>query len=200
MRIRFTPGDEIMVPLPGSGWLHVKMFETPLVEAPWGARILFCPVPKRAEWIANANSLGMKILTVSPRWSVQEVFDKLAAAFPRNFRLWNSGRDLVMTRGGIGLTLQSPQTAIVETAGKKTVPLVWTRQTPAVPQLPQGLHQVLEEPPSRSSNSTPSTNSPACPPGRAIPSTCPWPRTWTLSGPSPRRIPRPSSARISRPT
>lgn len=145
MRFRFTPGDEIMFPLPGAGWLHVKMFETPLVEAPWGARILFCPVPKSAEWIENANRLGMKILTVSPRWSVQEVFDKLAAAFPRNFRLWNSGRDLVMTRGGIGLTLQSPQTAIVETAGKKTVHLVWTRQTPAVPQLPQGLHEVLEE-------------------------------------------------------
>ncbi len=145
MRFRFMPGDESMFPMPGSGWLHVKMFETPLAEAPWGARILFCPVPKGAEWIEKANRLGMKVLTVSPRWSAQEVFDKLAAAFPRNFRLWNSGRDLVLTRGGIGLTLQAPQMAIVEAGGKKTVNMVWARQTPGEPHLPQGLHEVLEE-------------------------------------------------------
>ena len=145
MRFRFMPGDESMFPLPGSGWLHVKLFETPLVEAPWGDRILFCPVPKSAEWIENANSLGMRILTISPRWSLQEILDKIEAAFPRHFRLWNSGRDMVLTRDGIGLTLQAPQTAIVESGGVKTIHVVWARQTPGESHLPQGLHEVLEE-------------------------------------------------------
>lgn len=145
MRFRFMPGDESMFPLPGSGWLHVKMFETPLVETPWGARILFCPVPKSAEWIEGANRLGMKVCTVSPNWSLQEVLEKTAAAFPGEFRLWRAGRDMVLTRGGIGLTLQAPQMALVEQDGKKTVNLVWARQTPGEAQLPQGLHEVLEE-------------------------------------------------------
>jgi murein DD-endopeptidase MepM/ murein hydrolase activator NlpD len=145
MRFRFMPGDESMFPLPGSGWLHVKMFETPLAETPWGARILFCPVPKSAEWIEGANRLGMKVCTISPNWSLQEVLEKVAAAFPDKFRLWGAGRDMVLTRGGIGLTLQAPQMAISEQGGKKTVNLVWARQTPGEAQLPQGLHEVLEE-------------------------------------------------------
>ena len=145
MRFRFMPGDESMFPLPDSGWLHVKLFETPLVETPWGDRILFCPVPKSAEWIGNANRLGLRILTISPRWSLQEILDKTEAAFPRHFRLWNSGRDMVLTRGGIGLTLQTPQMAIVEAGGEKTVHVLWARQTPGEAHLPQGLHEVLEE-------------------------------------------------------
>lgn len=145
MRFRFMPGDESMFPMPDSGWLHVKLFETPMVETPWGGRILFCPVPKSADWIEKANRLNMRVLTVSPRWSVDEVLDKIAAAFPRNFRLWTSGRELVLTRDGIGLTLNSPQTVILERNGEKIIHLIWTRQTPGESQLPQGLHEVLEE-------------------------------------------------------
>ncbi|GAB6111700.1 type IV pilus assembly protein FimV [Desulfomicrobium salsuginis] len=145
MRFTFMPGDESMFPLPGSGWLHVKLFETPLVEAPWGDKILFCPVPKSADWIANANKLGMKVCTVSPRWSLQEVLEKVAQASPRAFRLWSADRDLVLTRSGVGLTLQSPQMAIVDMGGRKTVNMVWARQTPGESPLPQGLHEVLDE-------------------------------------------------------
>lgn len=145
MRFGFMPGDESMFPLPGSGWLHVKLFETPLVEAPWGDKILFCPVPKSADWVANANKLGMKVCTVSPRWSLPEVLEKLAQTFPGNFRLWSADRDLVLTRSGVGLTLQSPQMAIVNMGGRKTVNMVWARQTPGESPLPQGLHEVLDE-------------------------------------------------------
>lgn len=145
MRFAFMPGDESMFPLPGSGWLHVKLFETPLVEAPWGDKILFCPVPKSADWVANANKLGMKVCTVSPRWSLQEVLEKVAQTFPRHFRLWSAERDLVLTRSGVGLTLQSPQMAIVDMGGRKTVNMVWARQTPGESPLPQGLHEVLDE-------------------------------------------------------
>ncbi len=145
MRFAFMPGDESMFPLPGSGWLHVKLFETPLVEAPWGDKILFCPVPKSADWIANANRLGMKVCTISPRWSLQEVLDKVAQTFPNHFRLWSAERDLVLTRSGVGLTLQSPHMAIVDMSGKKTVNMVWARQTPGESPLPQGLHEVLDE-------------------------------------------------------
>jgi murein DD-endopeptidase MepM/ murein hydrolase activator NlpD len=146
MRFSFMPGDESMFPLSGSeGWLHVKLFETPLVETPWGERVLFCPVPKSADWIANANRLGMKIATVSPRWSLQEILEKLAQSFPRHFRLWSGERELVLTRSGIGLTLQSPRMAIVDTGDRKTVHMVWARRSPNEAPLPQGLHEVLEE-------------------------------------------------------
>lgn len=141
---RFVPGDESMFPLPGTGWLHVKMFETPLVDAPWGDKVIFCPVPKSSDWIANANKLGMRVCTVSPQWPLQEVLGKLASAFPGKFRLWGSGRDLVLSRGGIGLTLQSPQMTITEYGGRKVVHMIWARQTPGEPPLPQGLHEVLE--------------------------------------------------------
>lgn len=144
MRFGFMPGDESMFPLPDSGWLHVKLFETPLAETPWGGRVLFCPVPKSADWIENANRLGMRICTVSPRWSLQEVLEKLAQAFPRNFRMWGA-RELVLTSGGISLTLQSPQMAIVDLGGRKTVHMVWSRQTPGEAPLPQGLHEILDE-------------------------------------------------------
>jgi hypothetical protein len=141
---RFVPGDESMFPLPGTGWLHVKMFETPLVDAPWGDKVIFCPVPKSSDWIENANKLGMRVCTVSPQWPLQEVLGKLASSFPGKFRLWGSGRDLVLSRGGIGLTLQSPQMTITEYGGRKIVHMIWARQTPGEPALPQGLHEVLE--------------------------------------------------------
>lgn len=144
MGFRFVPGDESMFPMPGSGWLHVKMFETPLVDAPWGDKVIFCPVPKGSDWIENANKLGMRVCTVSPQWPLQEVLGKLASSFPGKFRLWGSGRDLVLSRGGIGLTLQSPQMTITEYGGRKIVHMVWARQTPGEPPLPQGLHEVLE--------------------------------------------------------
>lgn len=144
MRFKFVPGDESMFPLPGAQWLIVKMQETPLVEAPWGGKILFCPVPKNAEWIQNANKLGMKVCTISPRWDLQEVLNKLATSFPKHFRLWGAGQDLVLSHDGVGVTLQSPQIAIMERGGQKRIHQVWTRQTPETAPLPQGLHEVLE--------------------------------------------------------
>ncbi len=144
MGFKFVPGDESMFPLPGAQWLIVKMLETPLVDAPWGGKILLCPVPKNAQWIENANTLDMKVCTVSPRWSLQEVLEKLSATFPRHFRLWGAGKDLVLSHNGVGVTLQSPLLAIMEHAGKKRIHLIWSRRSPDSPPLPQGLHETLE--------------------------------------------------------
>lgn len=144
MRFRFVPGDESMLPLPGSGWLHVKMLETPLVETPWGGRLVFCPVPKNAEWVESATRLGIKICTISSNWSLQEVLDKLASSFPNQFRLWGAGRDLVLSQDGISLTLQSPQLTIMERSGTRNIHMIWSRQSPGEPPLPQGLHEVLD--------------------------------------------------------
>ncbi|UTF51058.1 LysM peptidoglycan-binding domain-containing protein [Desulfomicrobium sp. ZS1] len=145
MRFKFLPGDESMFPLPGSEWLVVKMSETPLLDAPWGDKILFCPVPKNAQWIGNANKLGMKVCTISPRWSLQEVLEKLSSTFPKHFRLWGAGKELVLSRNGVGVTLLSPQMAIMERGGQKRIHMIWSRQTPDSPPLPQGLHEVLDE-------------------------------------------------------
>ena len=144
MRFKFVPGDESMFPLPGSEWLVVKLSETPLLDAPWGGKILFCPVPKNAAWIASANKLGMKVCTISPRWSLQDVLEKLASSFPRHFRLWGAGRELVLSRNGVGVTLMSPQIAIMEQGGQKRIHMIWSRQSKDSPSLPQGLHEVLD--------------------------------------------------------
>lgn len=144
MRFRFTPGDEGMFPLPQSGWLHVRLLETPLVELPWGGKVLLCPVPISTEWVAHASQLGIKVCTISPRWSLQEILEKLASSFPDRFRLWGSGRELVLTRDGIGMTLKSPQITITEHDGRKVIHMIWTRQSPDEPLLPQGLPEVLE--------------------------------------------------------
>jgi murein DD-endopeptidase MepM/ murein hydrolase activator NlpD len=145
MRFKFLPGDESMFPLPGAEWLIVKMSETPLLDAPWGDKVLFCPVPKNAQWIGNANKLGMKVCTISPRWSLQEVLEKLSSTFPKHFRLWGAGKELVLSRNGVGVTLLSPQMAIMERGGQKRIHMIWSRQTPDSPPLPQGLHEVLDE-------------------------------------------------------
>ena len=144
MRFKFVPGDESMFPLPGSEWLIVKLSETPLLDAPWGGRILFCPVPKNASWIENANKLGMKVCTISPRWNLQDVLEKLASSFPKHFRLWGTGKELVLSRNGVGVTLMSPQIAIMENGGQKRIHMIWSRQTKDSPLLPQGLHEVLD--------------------------------------------------------
>jgi LysM repeat protein len=144
MRFRFMPGDESMYPLAGTQWLIVKMQETPLLDAPWGGKIIFCPVPKNAQWIENANKLGMRICAISPRWNLQEVLQKLSTSFPKNFHLWAAGKDLVLSSNGVGITLQSPQLVIMEHGGKKRIHMVWTRLTPDSPALPQGLHEVLD--------------------------------------------------------
>jgi len=144
MRFRFMPGDESMFPLPGSQWLIVKMQETPLLNAPWGEKIIFCPVPKNTQWIENANKLGMRVCAISSRWNLQEVLQKLSTSFPKHFHLWRTGKDLVLSSNGVGITLQSPQMAIMEQGGKKHINMVWTRLTPDSPPLPQGLHEVLD--------------------------------------------------------
>ena len=144
MRFRFVPGDESMYPLPQAQWLIVKMLETPLVDTPWGEKIIFCPIPKNAQWIEGANKLGMKVCTVSSRWNLQEVLEKLASTFPKHFRLWGAGKDLVLSSNGVGVTLQSPQLAIMEQGGQKRIHVVWSRLAPDSPPLPQGLHEVLD--------------------------------------------------------
>jgi hypothetical protein len=138
-------GDESMFPLPGgTQWLIVKLQETPLLDAPWGEKIIFCPVPKNAQWIEGANNLGMRVCAISPRWNLQEVLQKLSTSFPKHFHLWGGGKDLVLSSNGIGITLQSPQLAIMEQRGEKRIHMVWTRLSPDSPPLPQGLHEVLD--------------------------------------------------------
>lgn len=144
MRFRFLPGDEIMYPLQNSGWLHVKLAETPVVETPWGQKLILCPVPKNSEWIKNANALNIQVCTVSPQWSLQDILEKLAVTFPTHIRMWGADRELVLSRNGISVTLESPQLAIVEHGEKKSVYMVWARQTQEERPLPQGLPEVLE--------------------------------------------------------
>lgn len=144
MQFAFTPGDEVMYPLPGGDWLHVKLFETPLLTAPWGEKILLCPVPKTEQWLSKAQTLGMTVCAVSPRWSVQDVLEKLAAASPKHLRLWDPSRELVLSRGDIGLTLQAPQLTIMDHRGQKTIHIIWQRPSPDSPPLPQGLPEVVE--------------------------------------------------------
>jgi hypothetical protein len=101
-------------------------------------------VPKNAEWVESASRLGIKICTISSNWSLQEVLDKLATSFPNQFRLWGAGRDLVLSQDGISMTLQSPQLTIMERSGTRNIHMIWSRQTPDEPPLPQGLHEVLD--------------------------------------------------------
>ncbi len=143
MRFSFTPGDEAMYPVPGKGWLRIKMPETPLLETPWGGKVILCPVPKSSEWISDANTLGMRVCSVSPSWSLREVLQKLAASFPNNFRLWAADRDLVLSRNGLSMSLRSPLTAIIEYSGQKNVYVIWSRQAAEAP-LPQNLPEILE--------------------------------------------------------
>lgn len=144
MRFRFVPGDEGMYPLRGGSWLHIKLQETPLVETPWGGKVILCPVPKSQEWIDNAAGLGMQVCSISPQWSLRDILEKLSYQFPDALRLWAADRSLVFSHSGLGLTLQSPCLAIIKEGGRKLIYLVWTRQSAEEPPLPQGVHEVLD--------------------------------------------------------
>ncbi len=145
MRFSFAPGDESIYPVANGEWLHVKMHETPLIYTPWGEKVLLCPVPKNEQWISNAKSLGMQVCAVSSRWSIQDVLDKLSNTFPEYLRLWEPGRELVLSRGDISFTLQAPQILIVDNRGQKNVYVVWRRPNPESHPLPQGLPEVFEQ-------------------------------------------------------
>lgn len=90
-------------------------------------------MPKSSEWISDANTLGMRVCSVSPSWSLREVLQKLAASFPNNFRLWAADRDLVLSRNGLSMSLRSPLTAIIEYSGQKNVYVIWSRQAAEAP-------------------------------------------------------------------
>lgn len=144
MRFRFTPGQEVLYPLPRGGWLHINLEESPLLDTPWGGRVVLATTPKNEEWIANANALGMQVCSVSPNWSLPEVLEKVSTAYPQEFRLWSRERDLVMYRNGLSITLKGPQLVVLEQLSGKSVFMLWPRQTSAEPSLPQGLPEVLD--------------------------------------------------------
>jgi hypothetical protein len=50
---------------------------------------------------------------------------------------------MVLSHNGVGVTLMSPQIAIMEQGGQKRIHMIWSRQTKDSPSLPQGLHEVL---------------------------------------------------------
>lgn len=143
MRFSFAPGDEELYPLPNDGWLQVKLKETPLLTTPWGERVLLCPVPKNSEWIAKANKLNMQVCSISADWSLPGILAKLAEKFPDQIRIWDPGTDLSLSRNGLGITLRSPNMAIIQYRGQKMVYALWGRQIPDERALPQDLPEVL---------------------------------------------------------
>lgn len=146
MRFRFTPGQEALYPLPKGGWLHVDLVDSPIFDTPWGEKVIFALTPKNQEWIDNAEALGMRVCPVSPDWSLQEVLEKLTETYPQAFRLWAKDRDLVRFKDGMSITLKGPQMVVIERRlSEKAVYMLWPRQTPTEPSLPQGLPEVLSQ-------------------------------------------------------
>lgn len=144
MQFVFMPGDEVIYPLPKSEWLHIKLQETPLVEAPWGSKILLCATPKNSQWIDKAHTLNIQVCSIGGTWSLQNIFAELRTRFPKNFRLWSQEKELVWTRNGMNFSLKSPHLAIIEQAQNKHIYVVWARGAQEEPPLPQGLPEVLE--------------------------------------------------------
>ncbi len=145
MRFAFIPGDEELYPLPGDGWLQIKLSETPLLTTPWGEKVVLCPVPKNSEWIAKANRLRMRVCSISTDWSLPDILDRLAATFPEQIRIWTPGQDLTLSRNGLGLTITAPNMIVLEHRGQKMVHALWGRQNPDERPLPQGLPEVLRD-------------------------------------------------------
>jgi LysM repeat protein len=143
MRFRFTPGQELLYPLPRGGWLHINLEDSPLLDTPWGGRVILSTTPKNEEWVADADALGMQVCSVSPNWFLPEVLEKIAAAYPQEFRLWGRDRDLVIHQNGLSITLKGPQLVVLEQSSGKFVFMLWPRETIAEPSLPQGLPEVL---------------------------------------------------------
>ncbi len=145
MRFTFATGDEELYPLPGDGWLQVKLSETPLLTTPWGEKVVLCPGPKNSDWIAKANRLHMRVCSISADWSLPDILDRLATTFPEQIRIWTAGQDLALSRNGLGLTVTAPTMVIIEHRGQKMVHALWGRQNSDERPLPQGLPEVLRD-------------------------------------------------------
>lgn len=143
MRFSFSKGDEELYPLPDKTWLQVRLHETPVVTAPWGDKIVFCPIPKNDEWITRANQIGLHVCSVSPSWNLTDILGKLTSRFPNQLRLWEPGREIALSRNGLGLTMSCPVIAILQYSGHKLVYGLWPRHNANERPLPQGLPEVL---------------------------------------------------------
>ena len=72
--------------------------------------------------------------------------EKLTETYPQAFRLWAKDRDLVRFKDGMSITLKGPQMVVIERRlSEKAVYMLWPRQTPTEPSLPQGLPEVLSQ-------------------------------------------------------
>jgi hypothetical protein len=145
MRFDFAPGDEELYPLPSGEWLQIKLDETPIVTTPWGDKVILCPTPKNSEWIDKANRLGMLVCPVGPDWSLPDTLKTLAQKFPEQIRIWNQGQDLSLSRNGLGLTVRTAHTVVIQHRGEKMVHALWGRQGQDERALPQGLPEVLQD-------------------------------------------------------
>lgn len=143
MRFTFVSGDEEMYPTPGGAWLHVNLHETPLATTPWGKKVIFCPIPKSADWTAKAASLGMQLCSVPADWALPATLTALARAYPDQLRVWEQGRELSLSRKAMGLTVSAPLICIVQQAEQQRVHILWSRHSQEERPLPQDLPEVL---------------------------------------------------------
>lgn len=144
MRFSFVPGDEAMYPVGDNHWLRLKMSETPLVETPWGTKLILNPVPQDDHWYSQIKSLGFQVCNVGPALTLSEVFKALTQNAPGNFRLWESGRDLTFGRNSLTFSLNTPQTVVITKGESKQIYVIWFRKTIDEPPLPQALPEILE--------------------------------------------------------
>lgn len=144
MRFHFLSGDEEMYPVRGGTWLHVNLHETPLATTPWGQKVIFCPMPKSADWTAKATALGMQICSVPADWALPATLTALARVYPDHLRIWEPGRELSLSRKAIGLTVSAPLTCIVQQAEQQRVHILWARHGQEELPLPQDLPEVLQ--------------------------------------------------------
>lgn len=96
--------------------------------------------PKAASWIEGAKAAGLYPITVPADWEIHQTIKALEAAFPHHIRIWPAGRDVVLPRQGLSITLRSPLALFFPGRGKLAA--LWPRLAQE-PPLPQGVREAL---------------------------------------------------------
>jgi LysM repeat protein len=78
----FAPGKETFFPLPDSEWVRIDTTTTPLIETPWGARLLLVPAPTKKNLLGDLSKIGLTTCIVPTTWNPFAIMQSLAKKFP----------------------------------------------------------------------------------------------------------------------
>jgi len=117
----FSPSGEgkILYPSSGSGWVHIDLDRTPILEAPWGQSLLLVPEQHATSLIRRKTEKSDLLpCRIKGTWPPVDVFQSLQEATGSRFIFWSPGENLILNLPSLVLELRGRFQFVIKEGGE----------------------------------------------------------------------------------